>query len=261
MSVKDQWSSVKKAGDLESLAKLKMLVYGPSGSGKSRLGALFRRPLIGLTEHQAIPTIQEANPDAMIKLIRNAQELKEFRDLIRSPELPERVDAVVLDSLTDAQRIIRQAYTDAQKSGRTTTDMDTWGLIIDATARLAREVRDLQTHVLVITLDEEREDGEIVTHRPSVNGKKLPNDLAQYFNLVGYVHKREYERGLRYEVMFAGSDRYLVKGMSALNPVEAPEPQHWIAKRFGHEADDDVQQRVAEWERQATARDSKSEEE
>lgn len=254
---KDLWSTTVKAGDLDRLKKLKVLAYGPSGAGKSRMGALFGRVLIGLTEHQAVPTIIEVNPDAVIKLISGPRELLEFKEMIRDPSLPERVDAVVLDSLTDAQRILKAHFTAKQASGRETTDLETWGLLIDATARLAREVRDLPVHVMVTCLSEEENvPGEGLIHRPAVSGKRLPNDLAQYFNLVGFAHVREHERGMRHEVMFRGSDRWLCKGMTKLNDVEAPEPDLWIAKVFGGEVSADVKTRCKEWLNKAVPLDS-----
>jgi hypothetical protein len=121
--------------------------------------------------------------------------------------------------------------------------MKTWGLIIDATSRFARVVRDLPVHVLVICLDEV-EDG---VHQPSLYGKKLPGELGQFFNACGFLSKQEHNGRVRYEVMFEGSDRFPVKTMQGLDAVEAPEPLWWIHKRFGGPLPADVAKRVADW--------------
>lgn len=251
----DPWSSVRVAESIEELDKLKALIYGPNGSGKSSLAARFKRPLIGLTEKQAIPAIKDANPNALIKLISNAQQLLEFRQLTRSPQLRERCDAVALDSLTDIQRVLKDLYTGQQEKNRDITDMQSWGKTIDATARLARELRDLPIHTMIICLDTEIEiDGEGLVHRPAVSGKSLPNQLGQYFNLVGYMSRQVRPGGMRREVMFQGSDRYQTKGMRGLGDVEPPEPLFWLHKRFGlpleQEKDrngETVEQRIAQW--------------
>ena len=44
---------IKSADDMASLDKAKILLYGPSGAGKTSFGAGMPRPLIGLTEKQA----------------------------------------------------------------------------------------------------------------------------------------------------------------------------------------------------------------
>jgi hypothetical protein len=251
--------NLRPVSELRDQQRIKALITGASGAGKSMLGARFavgRRVLIAPTELQAIPSIQEANPEAVIwhnsegePGVRSSKDLQELRSLLVDPELPRHFDAFVLDSLTDCQRIIRDAYTRAQKSGRTTTDMETWGLIVDLTARLCREVRDLPLDVCVITLDAEVDTGDGIVHRPNLSGSKLPNTLAQYFNLVGFVHRAETADGdIRHSVLFRSDDRYLTKGMSALRDLEPPEPLWWRFRRFGGALPADVAARVGAWE-------------
>ena len=250
------WECALPASELEGHHKLKILLTGPSGGGKTTTAGMFKRPLFVPTELQSIPTIRAVNPGALVfhnsdgrPGLRDANDLQQFRAMIRDPELSKRCDAVILDSLTDCQRIIKDAYTKRQTSGRSTTDMDTWGSIIDLTARLAREVRDLETHVLITVLDEETEINGRMVHRPNVFGKKLPSDLAQYFNAVGFAHTKQMADGrIRFQTMFRGDgDKYIVKGLIGLDDIEPPEPQLWAAKVFGTEVPPDVAARVAEW--------------
>jgi hypothetical protein len=257
----DPWADVKPASEFGVYDRIKVLLYGPSGAGKSRCAALFKRPLIGLTEQQAIPTIRRANPNALIKQIHTARDLTDFKALARHPRTVKECDAVVLDSLTDAQRIIRSYYTGRQseKAGREKTSQESWGLVIDATARYARELRDLPMHVCVITLDDEATvEGTGIVHRPGVSGKRLPNDLAQYFNAVGYVHVAEQEGGLRHQVLFRGNDRYRVKGIEGLEDLEPPEPLAWIARTSGGDVPADVRTRIERWTALGTSADDDS---
>lgn len=258
----DPWASVQEAHQLEHMNKLKTLVFGPNGCGKSTLGALMGRPLIGVTEHQAIPLIKRLNPHAKTWLIQKPEDLQAFKKLCRVPDLAKRVDSVVLDSFTDCQRIIRTYYTDTQKSGSSTTDMKTWGLIGDATMRLARELRDLPVHTLVICLDDEENiEGEGLVHRPAISGK-LKNTLGQFFNLVGYVYRKETESGLRHEVMFQGPSRFQCKPMYGINPVEPPEPSLWIQKCIDPslKLTAEVQERVRAWLQMSAPQGEKQEE-
>lgn len=248
----DPWSTVCVAADIENLDKLKVLITGPSGGGKTTMAAKFRCPLIGATEKQGVPAIKEANPRALIKVINNAQDLLEFLQLCRSKELADRCDAVVLDSLTDAQRMLRDFY----MARNDPQEQQYWSNTAPATARIVRVLRDLPIHTMVICLDSETEvPGEGLVHRPALSGGKALNNLGQYFNLAGFISYQQREGGNRREVMFDGPDRYRVKGLTGIDAVEAPEPLLWIHKRFGSPLPDDkdgngktVQDRITEWE-------------
>lgn len=210
---------------------LKIMLTGPNGGGKSTTAAMMPNPIIGVTEIQAIPSIEEANPDAKIFQITNPKELDEFMDIAADPDLPEYCDSLCLDSFTDVQRIFKDHFTEAQGDRGKATDFtheDSWGQILDASVRLARLIRDAPVHVCLITLDKEA-DG---VHRPAVYGKRLPNEIGQFFNLVGFVHYMERQSGNRFEVMFRAGDKYCTKKMNALDDVEPPLPEWWIQKRW-----------------------------
>lgn len=253
----DPWADVKKASELDTDGLMKALIYGPSGSMKSTMLARFEKPLIGLTELQAAPIIKLNNPNALIRPIRNMKDLIAFMKLVKQPDLAKRVDAVGLDSLTDAQRILINHYTAQQENRIDTTNQDTWGVVINRTFRLARELRDLPVHVLCICLDREEEGG---IHRPAVSGKRLPNDLAQCFSLVGYAYKKEHDDGkIRREVLFSGPERFLTKDFPGIDMIEPPEPQMWIHKVFDGDIHADVINRVDEWTKVAHSEDEDGE--
>lgn len=251
------WAALKPASEFEMLDRLKVLLYGRSKSGKSHVASLFRKPLIGLTEHQAMVTIRRANPDAVPILISTPADLFRFK-LMAKEAHKHGFDAVIADSITDMQRILRAYYTARQgeKAGKEKTSQESWGLLIDATAKLARDLRDLPIHVVAITLDEEINIENTMVHRPAVSGKKLPNDLCQYFNCVGYVRVTEQERGYRHEVMFRANDQYLVGAPPWLDDVMPPEPLLWISRMTGGEVPKDVQERVDRWEKMAFPADA-----
>lgn len=248
----DLFARLVTARDLPQSDKIKMLVYGPSGSGKSTFAARFPRPLFGLTELQAGPSIVAANPDAAVFPILNASDLMAFRKLLADPRTAQRFDTVILDSLTDAQRIIKEFYTSKQDKRTDITNMDSWGLVIDGTARLARELRDREYHTVLICLDaEESVDGVGTVHRPGVHGKRLPNDLAQYVNAVAYLAKEEdLDTGaLRRTLTFEAGERYLTKGLQGLRAREPAEPAWVLHKALrAPEPAPEVLARVRAWE-------------
>lgn len=256
----DPWTQVKKAEDLDDLFVMKALLYGPNGSGKSQAGAMFKRPLIGPTELQGIPTIRKANPGAVIYHdpdgepgIRTVNDLRRFVMMARSAK-DHGCDAVVLDGLTDTQRILKEHFTKRQKNNKGRTSMDSWGAIIDMTSAIVRQLRDLAgVHVLVTCLEREVEANEELVHRPGLSGKALPHEIGQYFNVVGYSHKAELDAGIRHQVLFEAGERYVVKGLAGIDAIEPPEPLHWISKAIGGDVPDEVAERVRRWEEMGSA--------
>lgn len=270
--VKSLWGAARPAEELESMMKAKVFITGPSGAGKSSLAARTGRVLYVPTELQGIPVVRDNNPAALIwhnsidhhpprPGVRNYQDFERLRAMLQDPELPERVDWVVIDGITDLQTILRAHYTKKQGKRQDITDMDSWGLTIDMTAKIAREFRDLPVHVIVTALDQEVEINGRIVHRPALNGKRLPNQMAQYFNLVGYAYKNELESGeMRWQVMFNGNERYLTKAAPGIDDIEPPEPLCWVAKRFGGGMPLDVADRVAAWRAMESAEEKKGDE-
>lgn len=251
------WGKFSAAKDVSSLKKIKLLAEGPSGSGKTSFVSRWRRPLVGVTELQAIPVIEAENPNAIIFAnsdgrpgIRDGRDLQQFRAMLHDPNLAERVDAVVLDGLTDAQLIIKETYGAAQEgAGRDEIQLQTWNAIGNMTVRLCRELRDLPVHVAVTVLDQEVEDNGRIVHRPDMLMKKIPNKVMQFFNCVAFCHSRRTSSGdTRFEAMFRSSgSKYRVKALRKIDDAEPPEPL-WLAhKSFGEDLPDDVRHRVDAW--------------
>lgn len=225
-----------KASDYEMADNLKCLCHGNSGAGKTYLGATAVNPILALCELQGLRTIRRVNPDATVVMIDSTEDLRELlADLRRMHTSKDGCpyDTVVLDSLTEMQRIIKSEIIEKAGSARETPTQGEWGIIIDRTINVARAFRDLPMHVLVLTLSEEQFTDEGRFIRPSVSGKKLPNDLAGFFNLTGYVYKRMNEDNeMEHRVLFDGIDGYLTKGDPDLSMNEIPHWPSWVRRCY-----------------------------
>jgi len=247
--------NVAPAKDLTDYHKAKILLIGGTGSGKTVAASKTGKVLYGITELQGVPAIDENNPEAGIWRtskkevgITSPAAIQEFRKTLTDHRLPDRYDFVVLDSLTDIQRIIKRAYQkpdgEMMKNG--------WNRTIDTTTRIALEVRDLPVHVIVTVISKEVDDNGTLVHRPALTGRDLVPQLGQFFNLVGFCYRRLLPDGrIRHEVMFRASEKYMSKGMPALRDIEPPEPLWRLHRRFGTELPDDVAARVKAWEAMA----------
>lgn len=77
--------------------------------------------------------------------------------------------------------------------------------------------------------------------QPSFDGKKLPNEIAGYFSLVGYVYRErsKAEDGsvtVQHRVLLQGPPTLLTKALPGLDPVETPNVAAWLAKLNGEQA-------------------------
>ena len=224
-----------KASEFEMEDKKKCLIHGNSGSSKSTLGATAKNPIIGLAESQALRTIRRVNPEAGIWKIESSEDLRGLVAYLKEQHAAGTCayDTVVLDSLTEIQIMLKREII-AKATEREQLTVGEWGIVIDRVVNICRTFRDLPMHVLILARSEETfiEDTRFV--RPSLNGKKLPNDVAGFFNTVGYAYRKISDQGNTiYRILFEGVDGFLCKGDPDLDPVEIPYWPALVRKMYG----------------------------
>ena len=202
---------------------MKILIHGQSGTGKSTMCATAPGRILYLwTERQGVLSFKRLRPGDDTLQIESLENLREALDYLRGGN--HKYDTACLDSLTDMQRLIVGEIT-AGKDAPTIAD---WGTIINRTLSLVEAYRNLPMHVVITALSDEAIIGEeqrIV--RPSVAGRKLPGQLSQFFNIVGYCFKRAEKDRVKYTVLLDGRDDFSCKGMPGLRYREEPDISHW----------------------------------
>lgn len=200
---------------------LKASIMGPSGSGKSSLGATCPRPLILLSEKQGKdPALARARqlglPDPTIVEVDC---LQDYRDCIKSmngnPAEPFRwigddgklvvemdpwPETLVVDSLTDACELVeasirKDAPPKKGEDGLDTFSQRHWVELKRRCQRLIRAFRDVNANVLFLSLVDEKttdtSDGNTTrTIVPALPMRKLPDILMQATNVCGYMQRK-----------------------------------------------------------------------
>lgn len=170
--------------------KIKFLVYGDSGVGKTRMIATLPKPLIISTENK---TLSIKDYDIPLYVPTNLAEFEEACGLALASD----GETIVFDSLSDITDMIledekskskdaRQAYLKAQ----------------EYVLKLIRYFRNIDKHVYFIAkAHRDKDESNKVLYMPSLAGQKLSGLLPYYFDEVFYAfatldEKNEILRGL-----------------------------------------------------------------
>ena len=219
----------------------KILAYGDSGAGKTFLGCTAPNPCVLLTEPNGMLTIAAANPQAVVVQANTLQTVHDFMRDAMDGSLREATgcDTIVIDSLTELQRMLRDDIM-AAKGGSGNANvrwtLDDWSTLTDRMRKLLRMIRDLPFHVVAIALAEvntDENDARYVV--PAFQGKKLANEVAGYFSMVTYVYRQmeTQEDGtteLQHRALMRGPSTYITKTVPGLESLEICDVSDWLER-------------------------------
>jgi len=176
------------AGKSKPETFIQCLIYGDSGVGKSFLAATAPKPLILLTEPNGQASIMHSNEKADLIHIGSAAMLGQvIKSIKEDPKRWSKYDTIVIDSLTEVQRLYRDHLTN---EGTQMMKLQDWGKLAEYMRRFIRALRSLPKNIVAIALLEKNveEDSQITEYKPAFDGKKTSGEIAQYFNFVGFLY-------------------------------------------------------------------------
>ena len=223
--------NIVKAGKAQKTTYNKALIYGESGAGKSFLAATAPKPLILLTEINGQASIMHSNPDADILHITSSDMLAEvLKDIDENPNDYKQYETIVIDSITEMQRLIKDKLT---ANGRSPMSLPLWGKLANNMRALIRRIRGMKKNVVCIALLETSVDEENGQrhHKPAFEGKKTSGEIAQFFNWVGFLYPtiEEYNKKQMTvrNLMVEGPQRVMCKPTYPLTgTIKNPNIQH-----------------------------------
>ncbi len=159
--------------------KIKAVVYGESGTGKTTLGGTCPNPIFASAE-KGLLSIKHLEPEYV-----DIKELKDLADMLVFLRKGEHnYDTVVIDSITEISEIIKVGI--ERKSGKAMSLPD-FGTLGKKIREIIRGFRDLDMHVLILALEKvEKDEDKVVRYVPDLAGKS-GTELARFMDIVGWI--------------------------------------------------------------------------
>lgn len=206
-------------------SKVKVVVYGPAGVGKTSLAKTCPAPLL-LSMESGLLSLKGENVTYLD--IKSADELEEALEAVKGPG-GEPFKTVILDSISELSHIIRKEEENnpANKSDKGKDNgFKVYSSIAARTIDILMKFRDLDKHVVLIAQERQKtSDNSISNIIPQLEGHQAGERLPYLFDLVMCMRYADEvtKAGERY-LQTCGDNIRVAKDRSGrLDPVEAPD--------------------------------------
>jgi hypothetical protein len=183
--------TLRKPSDKDSLI---VMVYGPTGVGKTTFAGTFPKPIFLNVERGDESLVDTPLGDKeVIADIENMDDFKEAWGRIKQGEWGEMFETVVIDSLTEWQEHLMDSILEEQ--GKNYPTLREWGIAKQRILRMVRNIKDLRMNLVFICGEKEETDDGVVVKRPSLSGGDIPQRVGAACDVVGYFTAEKDESG------------------------------------------------------------------
>lgn len=158
---------------------VKMVVYGPAGSGKTKLMSTAPNPII-ISAEQGLLSL--ADYDLPYIKVTTLDEVAEAYKFLRKND---DYDTICLDSLSEIAEVLLEKLKMGAKDKR-----QAYGEIAEKLGAMIRKFRDIEGKNVVFTAKQRTREDEstgLISIMPSLPGKVLPESLPYFTDLVLYI--------------------------------------------------------------------------
>lgn len=203
--------------------KIKAVIYGASGAGKTYFAATAPKPIFASAEAGLLSTINHKKKIDPIKYIE-VKKLEDLRDLLAHLQKGEHeFKTVVIDSISEINEIIKDGI--EKKRGSAMIQKD-WGDLFKAIKGILRGFRDLNMHVIFIAQEKvEKDEQKTEKIVPMLNGKAAV-EIAYFMDIVAYCYV---DKNGENKITVQPSERLLTKCRGIELEGDAPDDfEQWI---------------------------------
>lgn len=160
--------------------KIKALIYGASGSGKTVFAGSANDAIYASAEGGLLSIADRSPKFVEIKKLTDLQELYSFLSTQKH-----KYRTLVIDSITEINDIIKMEI--EKRIGRAMQIQD-WGELSKKIRALFRSFRDLPMHVIFVAQEQYiNDEDKIKKIVPSMSGKAA-TEIAYFMDIVGYIN-------------------------------------------------------------------------
>jgi|TARA_R110000744_G_scaffold17537_1_gene47415 hypothetical protein len=216
------WTTTNRASE----QGVKMLVYGKSGMGKTKLCATAPTPLI-LSAEAGLLSLRAY--DIPVLEINTTGDLTEAYNWIRDSAEAKQFQTICLDSISEIAEVVLAHAKKQVKDPR-----QAYGELIEKMGATIRLFRDLKGFNVYMSAKEayEKDESGVMSYMPSMPGSKLGAGLPYYFDEVFHLSVGKTPEGVEYRYLRTQPDfNTIAKDRSgALDLIEAADLNNVITK-------------------------------
>lgn len=210
--------------------KLKILVHGRAGSGKTTMAATTGVKTLIISAESGLLSLKGAPGYINVTEISSLDDLGEVYEYLRDEN--HGYEWGILDSISEIGEVCLSLEKSVNKDARAA-----YGNMIDSMTLMLKRFRDLPMNIMMTCKQQRIADGDTgaVVYAPSLPGNRLANDLPYLFDEVLALRVEKDAEGNDYRVVQTGADiRYVAKDRSGeLEMFEPPNIKHLYKKIHG----------------------------
>lgn len=203
--------------------RVRMLVYGDSGAGKTVFAATWPKPVF-FDLDDGMASIEYPVPRFYI---RNWSALQDACSFIGFEKHD--FETVVVDSLNEGQwqamQHVVQNFPTIRRSYDNLPSMSDYGKAIDDFDKFVRFMRSLPINVVFIAQLAKRDDPDEMA-QPQFVGKATSSNIARMMDVIGFIYKAESSEPRKPRIMTFDDSRYIAKDRSGKLPSQIENPTY-----------------------------------
>lgn len=214
--------------------QVKFLVYGQSGSGKTRFASNWPTPIY--------MDIEDGMGSVVRKVYRvPTKTMDDVRGLLTFLETSDhRFKTLVIDSLNELQTLVMHNlithYTSIRRAYDDLPSQSDYGKMLDDFYKVVRRAKALSMNVVMIC-NAASQEFETDMVQPQLTGKNTANTVNRMMDVIGYLYKAEPATGgSKRRMMVFDAVAYVTKDRSGVLPGVMEDPtykkmyEHWKSR-------------------------------
>ena len=198
--------------------KLKVLIYGKSGTGKTSFACSFPRPYVFDFDNGML---SQRGRDVEYDVLKGVAAYNDFELKLNMIENDAKFETLVFDSITTLQEACIDMILEMTRK-KVPTQYE-WMLLITKMKELFERITKIDKHIIVVAHEMIQQDeitGEI-SYSPVLYGKKLPSQIPLFFDEV-YRAKvgRDDKNRPTYSAITAAGSNYMAKSRLGYLPID-----------------------------------------